>query len=156
MLALCTPILLGCFSSKSATDKYPPSGGQIDTMISPADQTLLLLIDLTPVSASLRKARLVNGQAKKIGDSITQSETIILRFTDNEGRLLATKEVNNPLIKYREYVGDDGSLSYIRTSEDEASILVRTQYIPSMNKISVSFHEAERQKEISVMVIPTL
>jgi hypothetical protein len=117
------------------------------------DQVLVLLVDIQPQSATLRKARLVDGDFRPVSELMDQRESIRVQYLDAKDQVLYEKILEHPLIQYKEYSDDQGKLRYVRIEEEKGSLLLRSQYSKAFRSIRIDYGENRSYRKISQLAI---
>jgi hypothetical protein len=113
------------------------------------DQVLVVLIDLLPNEARLRRTRIVVGDFRPVVESLKQKEAVRVQYLDDNNQILLEKILDHPLFQYREYSDEGGRLQYIRVEEEKGSMLLRTQYSKAIKSIRIDYGEDNTYRKIS-------
>lgn len=113
------------------------------------DQVLVLLIELMPANALIRRARLVEGNFKPAVEPLRQSEAVRVQYLDENDQVLLEKILDHPLYQYKEYSDERGRLQYIRVTGEKGSLLLRTQYSKSIKSIRIDYGENNSYRLVS-------
>ncbi|MCB0665281.1 MAG: hypothetical protein KDC80_05630 [Saprospiraceae bacterium] len=105
------------------------------------DQVLVLLVELRPNEASLRRARIVEGNFKPNVEPLLQREAVRVQYLDERDQVLLEKILDHPLYQYKEYSNEEGQLQYIRIEGEKGSLLLRTQYSKAIKAIRIDYGE---------------
>ncbi|MCB0688475.1 MAG: hypothetical protein KDC53_18175 [Saprospiraceae bacterium] len=113
------------------------------------DEVLVLLVELYPERALLKRARLVDGAFKPVIEPLNQKEAVRIQYLDDQDQVLLEKILDHPLYQYKEYTDEKGRLKYIRLEGEKGSLLLRTQYSKSIKAIRIDYGENNVYRMIS-------
>lgn len=113
------------------------------------DQVLVLLVELRPNEASLRTARIVEGNFKPNVEPLLQREAVRVQYLDERDQVLLEKILDHPLIQYKEYSNEKGQLQYIRIEGEKGALLLRTQYSKAIKAIRIDYGEDNAYRLVS-------
>ncbi|MBK8502067.1 MAG: hypothetical protein IPL46_07585 [Saprospiraceae bacterium] len=113
------------------------------------DQVLVLLIDLLPNEARLRRTRIVAGDFRPVVEPLKQKEAVRVQYLDDRNQILLEKIMDHPLFQYKEYSDEGGRLQYIRVEEEKGSMLLRTQYSKAIKSIRIDYGDDNTYRKIS-------
>lgn len=117
------------------------------------DLVLVLLVELTPMEAHLRRARLVSGEFRPALEPLKQREAVRVQYLDGQDQVLLEKILDHPLYQYKEYSDQKGRLQYIRVEGEKGSLLLRTQYSKSIKSIRIDYGEDNVYRMVSQILL---
>ena len=151
LFLLLSALFLSCFTSKS-TIKKEAQVYNADFQLE-SDQVLVLLVELTPTEARLRRARIVAGTFKPAIEPLKQKEAVRVQYLDEKDQVLLEKTLDHPLYQYKEYSDQKGRLQYVRVEGEKGSILLRTQYSKAIKSIRIDYGEDNAYRKISQILL---
>ena len=113
------------------------------------DQVLVILIELLPNEAHVRRTRIVAGDFRPVVEPLNQKEAVRVQYLDGHNQILLEKILDHPLFQYKEYSDEGGRLQYIRVEEEKGSMLLRTQYSKAIKSIRIDYGEDNTYRKIS-------
>jgi len=117
------------------------------------DQVLVLLVELLPGEAKLRRARIVSGTFKPALESLKQKEAVRVQYLDEKDQVLLEKILDHPLYQYKEFSDQKGRLQYVRVEGEKGSLLLRTQYSKAIKSIRIDYGEDNSYRKISEILL---
>ena len=117
------------------------------------DQVLVLLVELMPTEARLRRARIVAGSFKPALEPLKQKEAVRVQYLDENEQVLLEKILDHPLYQYKEFSDQKGQLQYVRVEGEKGSILLRTQYSKAIKSIRIDYGEDNSYRKISQILL---
>ncbi len=129
-------VLSACSASKSS--KTDSSDLLLEPVSFLKDRVLILQIALTPTTATLRNAKVVEGTFQGLSESLGQPESMRIQYLDLQKRILFEKILQNPLVQYHEYE-EDGQMKRVRTEVQESSVLLRSQHSAQIKYLRIDY-----------------
>lgn len=145
------PYFLSCSQGRSLTRE--------ETQVYSTDfkvennQTLILLIDLLPDGAHLRRARIIEGNFQPAMEPLKQKEAVRIQYLDDNDQVLIEKVLDHPLIQYKEFSDENGQLRYVRVDAERGSLLLRSQYSKAIKSVRIDYGDNNTYRKISQLAL---